>query len=247
MHPFNNAEMRKKFEREVLKPLGSQPHIEDPAFIETMYQSFLVEEAKKKSMDDFMASIHPQTTSIDRSHNARNNDIMSSQNGGNQDSMFHSAINSNIQYNAAQTAKSNQKGNIQKQGRAPAVVDSTAEAILHYYFGGGRPAKLGPKTIKTIIGHPEQIKRLNRIINKQTPSLSGNYGIDMTDWVFHLGNTNIYYDTVCNKGNCKVTFTCKNDGFWDITKSGDDGVGPNGELFGEPYPYLPFSWSIRFK
>ena len=77
----------------------------------------------------------------------------------------------------------------------------------------------------------------------------------MTGDVYHVGDTTVAYETRCSADSCAVTFTgfsrilpdgiISGDGFWDIL-GGNDTVGPQGELGGTPYPYVPFEWTESF-
>lgn len=91
MYPKNDAEMRKKFEREVLLPLGNQPHLDDPEFIDAMYLSFLEEEAKKTNINDFMTSLQPHSMTVDSEKKSRDNKDETMQRGDNQKSVFQSS------------------------------------------------------------------------------------------------------------------------------------------------------------
>lgn len=133
------------------------------------------------------------------------------------------------------------------QQRGP-VVDSTAQAYRHYKEGGGEPVVLGTGTSLALENHPEQRRRLDRIRNGETDSLSGNYAVDMTSEVFHVGQTRVDYNTTCGSKFCVTDFSgFTQDGFWDITGINNDRMGPGGELFGgQPYPYIPHNWTRSF-
>lgn len=83
----------------------------------------------------------------------------------------------------------------------------------------------------------------------------GNYSVDMTDYIFHVGKTGVKYTTICGFKTCLTTFTgfvSKNsdgsfgtDGFWDIFW-GEDKVGADGELVGTPYPYKTYRWEVEW-
>ena len=54
--------------------------------------------------------------------------------------------------------------------------------------------------------------------------MDGNYGVDMTSDYFFVGDTVVEY---CAVGICVAKFTgFARDGFWDVTRFGDDGMGP---------------------
>jgi RHS repeat-associated protein len=127
------------------------------------------------------------------------------------------------------------------------TVDNTFEALSYYLTGNGAPADLGQNTQTLIKNSPEQLYRLNRIQTGATSSLSGNYQVDMTWSVYHVGKTPVDYNTVCSGNSCTTTFTAGvRDGFWDPTQFSSDGAGPRGE-FGTPYAYVPFSWQDTYK
>lgn len=54
MNIFTDAQMREKFKKEVLEPLGFQPNLNDQGYIDTMYASFLQEE---KQLGNIMSNL----------------------------------------------------------------------------------------------------------------------------------------------------------------------------------------------
>ncbi len=128
------------------------------------------------------------------------------------------------------------------------TIDSTKEATAHYFGGRGEPAALGPKTQALLRNNPEQLRREARIRNGLTTSLSGNYGVDMTFSMFHVGNTRVDYSSTCGSKSCVTDFSAfSQDGYWDITGFNNDRMGPGGELpGGHPYPYVPYNWTISY-
>ena len=133
------------------------------------------------------------------------------------------------------------------------IVDNNKEAIDHYYEGEGETVTIGSKTRDALISNSDQQHRAERIRTGKTLSLSGNYSVDMTDTMYHVGRTRVDYNTVCSSNSCTTTYTAfQNDGFWDarnlsIFNSGGDGLGSKYELGGTPYRYAPFTWQERFK
>ena len=136
------------------------------------------------------------------------------------------------------------------------VIDSTREAIDHYRNGNGETVELGSNIKNALTTSGEQQYRSNRIKTGQTSSLSGNYGVDLTGDVFHVGDTTVQYNTVCSDGSCTTTYTgfTRNlpdggygaDGFWDVF-GGNDTIGPQGEFGGgTPYPYTPYEWTDTY-
>ncbi len=127
------------------------------------------------------------------------------------------------------------------------VIDSTLQAVHHYFTGKGETVELGPKTRELLMTHPEQLRRSERIRTGKTTRLSGNYGVDMQDDMFHLGETPVDYDIVCDGRNCTVTYRAfVRDGFWDPFVNAD-GIGPRAEIpGGTTYRYKPFVWTENF-
>src|SRR5690606_7846557 len=140
--------------------------------------------------------------------------------------------------------------------RNRAVIDSTAAAWEYYRKGNGKTVELGPRTKDALLTSPEQMYRSDRIKTGKTESLSGNYGVDLTRRVYHVGNTTVQYETVCNDVTCTTTYIgfTRNkleggygpDGFWDIV-GGNDTIGPEGEVLGgKPYPYSSYRWKETY-
>ena len=128
---------------------------------------------------------------------------------------------------------------------APSVVDNSSQAMARYYFGDGSPAQLGPNTQQMLIESPRMQQAIRNISNG-TSTPSGNFSVDMTGQVYHVGRTAVDYTTNCSGNRCVANFTAfKRDGFWDIFW-GEDRVGPAGELAGKPYPYQPFEFQIEY-
>ena len=128
---------------------------------------------------------------------------------------------------------------------APKIIDSTKEALDHYFNGNGQDVQLGPNTQDAIKNSSDQQFRLNRIKQGLSTSNSGNYGVDVTSDIFHVGDTPVHYSTVCNNTTCTATFESRGDGFWDPIYSAD-GIGPQGEFGGTPFRYLPFQWQETY-
>ena len=136
------------------------------------------------------------------------------------------------------------------------VIDNTWRALLHYLSRKGGSVHIGDRTTNLLIYHPDFISRHNRIV-AGLESNRGEFHINMTDQVFHIGRTNIDYQFNSNDGS--VTYQLfVNDGFWDpdfIDEHffGDsapgfrpDRMGPNLERFGgQPYPYIPSTVIIK--
>ena len=79
----------------------------------------------------------------------------------------------------------------------------------------------------------------------------GRYGVK-SSYTF-VGDTVVEYLTTAGCGPnddcCTTQFTgALDDGFWDVIVPclDPDGDGPNCELKGVPYPFVPFSWTIEY-
>jgi RHS repeat-associated protein len=133
-------------------------------------------------------------------------------------------------------------------------IDNTKDAFDHYYNGNGQTASIGENTIKEVITDKEFLRRHDRIVNGKTTSMEGDFSIDLTFKVIHIGRTNVGYSITCASGVCKVTYNLfENDGFWDVDVINEktlgnlgvpiyipDGLGPNLEQpGGTPYEYKP--------
>ncbi len=126
------------------------------------------------------------------------------------------------------------------------TIGSTFQAVKHYFFGNGESVALDQYTKDSIINSNDQKYRSHRIRTGQTTRLSGNYGVDVTDKMYHVGDTTVSYDTQCGVSTCTTTYTGQGDGFWDPVID-VDGIGSGGEIpGGTPYPYDPFSWSETY-
>ena len=142
-------------------------------------------------------------------------------------------------------------GTERKCGGTPCV-DSTPEAVREYYDGDGSPVHLGPDTQRKI---EEAIRDSDRADNIRDGSSTNRFEgdnvpldteADLT--TYHMGDTTFDYSTECSGGMCTTTYTVPghDDGFYDPgclagTCSGEDGSGPNYELGGNPYPYVPIT------
>lgn len=145
---------------------------------------------------------------------------------------------------------------------ATPVIETTAQAWSHYMNGGGASVDIGPTSINSLINHPDFQRRHQRITGGLTTSLTGNFSVDMTSTIFHIGRTNVEYAVTCNGDQCTVNYRLfVNDGFWDVdfideTVLGGlgfdsyqpDGMGPNLERFGgSPYHYNVATRSFTFR
>jgi len=152
----------------------------------------------------------------------------------------------NIGRNIAQkTAYNRLKKSLMQQNKTK-VIDNTEEALDHYLNGDGSSVQLGEKTIKALIADEDFVKRHQRIISGKTTSKKGFFGVDLTQEIFHVGDTKVNYSINCSDGSCTVNYEFfANDGFWDADVIGEnvlgispDGPGPRLELQGgTPYYY----------
>ncbi len=141
------------------------------------------------------------------------------------------------------------------------VIETTRQAWGHYMNGGGTPVDIGPNTITSLLALEDFQRRHRRITGGLTSSLTGNFSVDMTGTVFHVGRTNIDYEVIVNGDKCTVNYTLfVNDGFWDVDfidetilgglgspRHQADGMGPNLERFGgQPYRYNTARRSFTF-
>jgi RHS repeat-associated protein len=141
------------------------------------------------------------------------------------------------------------------------VIDNNRDAISHYFSGDGSPVKIGPNSVMAVLTSPDFQKKYNRIKDGKTTSLKGNFSVDLTSNVFHIGHTNVNYSiNLKTNGNITVKYDLfVDDGFWDVDfidegigswfgiKNKPDGLGPNLErLGGTPYPYIPSTVIFNF-
>ena len=156
------------------------------------------------------------------------------------------------------TKKLNQTEDVDvAQSGGGVTIDNTAQALSHYLFGDGSPARIGPKTVSAILNHPDFALGHNQVMNNKLKKNS--FSVDMTWSVFHVGDTRVSYSI--DEMNRNITYTLfDGDGFWDadfidentLGKWGQqyfqsDGMGPNLERFGgTPYYYIPVSITFSY-
>ncbi|RNC83394.1 MAG: hypothetical protein ED557_11935 [Balneola sp.] len=132
-------------------------------------------------------------------------------------------------------------------------VDSTTEAVAHYYNGNGESVDLGPETVDALVNSEKFDEVHSKIVSGETELLDGDFSVDLTDDIFHVGRTNVNYFIRCVSGNCFVFYELfVNDGFWDpnfiaerklgekrgLKRYQPDGIGPRLEApGGTPYYY----------
>jgi len=126
------------------------------------------------------------------------------------------------------------------------VINNTDEAIWHYYFGDGDPIQNGPIALMAFMQTPKFRSIITNIANGKTYGIGD---VNMT-WIggqFHIGHTQYSYQVI---GQQVVIGYPINDGFWDPNFVNEniyklfgldfsDRKGPNLELGGTPYDYIP--------
>lgn len=139
------------------------------------------------------------------------------------------------------------------------VINNTKEARDHYINGKGKSVVIGKESTNELRNSPEYKRVLSRLKSGIANNLNGSFDVDMTGSTFHIGDTNVNYSTTINSnGTVTTTFTeFANDGFWDpdfinevsgITNPAHraDGMGPNLELGGTPYRYVPSTYIYTY-
>jgi len=168
-------------------------------------------------------------------------------------SMYHPGVNYNAPYEAVDRAIDEARYLYNRT-----IIDNTPHALYHYYFGGGEDVLLGPNTINAVLNSPEFNYRHNRILTGQTKRSEGIFSVDLTWKIFHVGETRVDYQIRSRGNQSFVTYNLfVNDGFWDPNylfehifpnnpRNKTDGMGPNLELWGSPYPYIQYRLIYRF-
>ncbi|HMB00445.1 MAG TPA: RHS repeat-associated core domain-containing protein, partial [Spirochaetota bacterium] len=88
------------------------------------------------------------------------------------------------------------------------TVDSTEEAVDHYYHGQGANVNIGPNSISQLQNHPDQQAGLDKLRQgKSKNQYFGGYGIDMTTRVYHIGDTGVRYKVAYGEKYGLITFT----------------------------------------
>ena len=130
------------------------------------------------------------------------------------------------------------------------IIDSNVDAVLHYYFGGGRSIQNGPTALAGFFSTPEYHLIIHNIAQGIT---HGIMPVAMKPYMFHIGTTSCSYHV---NGEMVVIAFALYDSFSDPNywkennykaKGIDltDGLGPNLELGGTPYNYIPTVFVIR--
>lgn len=130
------------------------------------------------------------------------------------------------------------------------VVDSTSEALEHYFNGNGETVELGPKTKDALRNHPV-VQRQSEALRGTANHLRGNLRVDLEGEVYHVGKTRVDFSTICKCGVCTTTYVgFSNDGFWDplAPTNFGDGIGGAWEIpGGTGYRYNSYEWSETYK
>lgn len=135
------------------------------------------------------------------------------------------------------------------------VINSTSEALDHYFRGNGIDVVLGNDVIKDLKNNKRVKEAINNIESGTTSMPSEPTGVlkvDMTfDGQFFIGRIGLTYSTFCQGEDCETTYTLDDDGFVDanyLSPAKNDGAGPNRELKnGKTYDFAPVTWKRKFK
>ena len=105
------------------------------------------------------------------------------------------------------------------------TVDNNADALRHYFHGNGEAVNIGDNSTLAALSN-EDFLNAHEIINSGGNFENNQFGIDMTDDIFHIGNTTVSYK---EEEYIEYTFL-KGDGFWDPNFVGEDyfGIEPDG-------------------
>lgn len=138
------------------------------------------------------------------------------------------------------------------EGILKKMIDSTSEAIDHYYNGNGEQVELGPNTKSALINHPSVVRQSNALRSGTAKHLNSNLGVDMTGDVFHVGDTAVVFTTSCSSSECTTNYTgfveAHNPGMPNIIGSDGfrDPLSLGFEIGGTPYDYSPYTWSETY-
>ncbi len=131
-------------------------------------------------------------------------------------------------------------------------IDDTVSAMWHYFVGFGHEIALGNYfTRHALLTNPVFLSMRDKILTGEKSAV-GSFKIDMTDYMFHIGNTTInYYSTA----TYSVFSLGTEDGFWDVivclekSETHPNGfIPPDGDGWllecGIPYHYIPLTIMI---
>lgn len=110
-----------------------------------------------------------------------------------------------------------------------------------------------------VVNSPKFQRVINRLVSGKANRISASFDVDMTSKMFHIGDTNVDYQTSIIGSNAYTIFTIfERDGFWDPNVIAEslsgmnsdwvaDGMGPNLESEGShPYQYVPVTLVMKF-
>jgi hypothetical protein len=157
-------------------------------------------------------------------------------------------------------AGANQGGPTINWSYNPNGLNTTSDAWSLYRKGTGAPAAIGNNVIKDLINNKAFQFHNDRIVTGKTTSMTGDFSVDLTSIDFFVGRTNVTYSIQVNGNFATVIYNLfVNDGFWDpdfvnentlgrlgIPKYQPDGMGPNLEMGGHPYPFIPVTATETF-
>ena len=152
-----------------------------------------------------------------------------------------------------------------ESAKHPTLLKNTINATAHYYYGQGEQMPLDKSLGDKLTETKEFQEKHQKIVNGETTTLSGNFGVDMTYVdplnTFFIGDTRVDYSISISEDNSTCTVTYKlfsHDGFCDpnyiaegvgdaarhfsnksVRSLNADGKGPNLELGGKPYNFVP--------
>lgn len=128
---------------------------------------------------------------------------------------------------------------------AAPVVHNTKEAVIHYYHGNGEPADVGDGATAMLMNTPRFKANLEATTTQYRES--GEFQVDMTDLVFHIGRTPVSYAVHHGVKSSHVDFHLfqykngKMDSFSDPLDLGFEISG------GTKYDYKPRTVTFYFK
>ena len=128
---------------------------------------------------------------------------------------------------------------------AAPVVHNTKEAVIHYYHGNGEPADVGDGATAMLMNTPRFKANLEATTTQYRES--GEFQVDMTDLVFHIGRTPVSYAVHHGVKSSHVDFHLfqykngKMDSFSDPLDLGFEIFG------GTKYDYKPRTVTFYFK
>lgn len=121
------------------------------------------------------------------------------------------------------------------------ALNGTDDARKYYFSGNGEDKDVGRAAKIALRNSPEYNRVLNRLMNGTAIRKSYTFDVNLTDEVFHIGDTNVDYFTTCSSGNCRTTFKAfVRDGFSDPLDIGIEIYG------GTPYNYIPYTFTISY-